>query len=93
MKKILVIGSGKSAVTLIDYLLNESVNSNWNITIADYNIDHALKSAKNHINSRPISFDINDVNQRNQEIDLDEYGDLIIIIKCKKQKTLWTFGH
>jgi|TARA_B110000914_G_C15496364_1_gene463479 saccharopine dehydrogenase-like NADP-dependent oxidoreductase len=69
MKKILVIGSGKSAVTLIDYLLNESVSSNWNVTIADYNVDNALKSAKSHINSRPISFDINDVNQRNQEID------------------------
>ncbi len=69
MKKILVIGSVKSAVTLIDYLLNESVSSNWNVTIADYNVDNALKSAKSHINSRPISFDINDVNQRNQEID------------------------
>jgi saccharopine dehydrogenase (NADP+, L-glutamate forming) len=69
MKNILVIGAGKSAVTLIDYLLNESEKSNWNITIADYNLNLALKSTNNHINSRPIFFDINDVNQRNKEID------------------------
>ena len=58
MKNILVIGAGKSAVTLIDYLLNESEKSNWNITIADYNLDLALKSTNNHINSRQIFFDI-----------------------------------
>ena len=34
MKEILVIGAGRSAVTLIDYLLKESLNQNWTVTIA-----------------------------------------------------------
>jgi saccharopine dehydrogenase-like NADP-dependent oxidoreductase len=68
MKNILVIGAGKSAVTLINYLLNESVKNNWTVTVADYNLDLALKASNNHSNSRSIFFDVNDVNQRNKEI-------------------------
>ena len=68
MKNILVIGAGKSAVTLINYLLNESAKNNWTVTVADYNLDLALKASNNHSNSRSIFFDVNDVNQRNKEI-------------------------
>jgi len=68
MKNILVIGAGKSAVTLISYLLNESENSYWHVTVADYNLDLALKASNSHSNSRPIFFDVNDISQRNKEI-------------------------
>ena len=34
MKQILVIGAGRSAVILIDYLLNESSKCGWIVTIA-----------------------------------------------------------
>jgi saccharopine dehydrogenase-like NADP-dependent oxidoreductase len=68
MKNILVIGAGKSAVTLINYLLNESVKNNWTVTVADYNLDLALKASNNHSNSRSIFFDVNNINQRNKEI-------------------------
>ena len=68
MKNILIIGAGKSAVTLINYLLNESAKNNWTVTVADYNLDLALKASNNHSNSRSIFFDVNDVNQRNKEI-------------------------
>ena len=40
MKNILVIGAGKSAVTLINYLLNESAKNNWFVTVADFNFGH-----------------------------------------------------
>ena len=68
MKEILVIGAGRSAVTLIDYLLKESFQNNWRISIADYNIDLAKSVSRNHKNSRPIFFDINDSIQREIEI-------------------------
>ena len=68
MKEILVIGAGRSAVTLIDYLLKESLNQNWTVTIADYNLNLAKAVSSNHQNSRPIFFDINNKKQREREI-------------------------
>ena len=43
MKKILVIGAGRSAFTLIRYLLNESISNNLKVIVADYNLDLAKK--------------------------------------------------
>ena len=34
MKKVLIIGAGRSATTLINYLLKESEINNWLVTIA-----------------------------------------------------------
>ena len=36
MKKILVIGAGRSAVTLIKYLLDNAKVNNWFVTVADF---------------------------------------------------------
>src|SRR5690554_5313627 len=41
MKKILVIGAGRSAVVLIDYLLDHAAEENWHITLADADVAHA----------------------------------------------------
>ncbi len=68
MKKILVIGAGRSAYTLIRYLLNESISNDWNVTVADYNLDLAKNICLEHINSRPIFFNVNDQQQRENEI-------------------------
>ncbi len=68
MKKILVIGAGRSAVTLIEYLLNESVVFDWKVTIADYNIELAKEASLSHKNSRAILFNINNAHQRENEI-------------------------
>ena len=68
MKEILVIGAGRSAVTLIDYLLKESLKQKWTVTIADYNLNLAKAVSSNHQNSRPIFFDINNRKQRESEI-------------------------
>ena len=43
MKRILVIGAGRSARILIDYLLDNSSVHNWNVTIADYSKDLAKR--------------------------------------------------
>jgi saccharopine dehydrogenase-like NADP-dependent oxidoreductase len=68
MKKILVIGAGRSAFTLIRYLLNESISNDWKVTVADYNLDLAKNICLEHINSRPIFFNVNDQQQRENEI-------------------------
>ena len=56
MKNILIIGAGRSANTLIDYLLKESSINNWIITIADFNAELAVNASSGYKNSRPIFF-------------------------------------
>ena len=68
MKQILVIGAGRSAFTLIRYLLNESILNNWKVIVADYNLDLAKKTCLEHENARPIFFNVNDKEQRECEI-------------------------
>ena len=68
MKKILIIGAGRSATTLINYLLNESVVNDWLITIADYNLILAEKDANNHKNANPIQFDVTNNVEREKQI-------------------------
>ncbi len=43
MKKILVIGAGRSAVVLIDYLVEHAAKENWHITLADADLELAKK--------------------------------------------------
>ncbi|SHI98545.1 saccharopine dehydrogenase family protein [Flavobacterium haoranii] len=68
MRNILVIGAGRSASSLIQYLLTKSEQENLNITIGDLSLELAQKKVKNHTNARAIAFDIfNDI-QRQEEI-------------------------
>ena len=41
MRKILIIGSGKSTSYLLKYLLDKSSSENLFITVGDLNIEHA----------------------------------------------------
>jgi saccharopine dehydrogenase (NADP+, L-glutamate forming) len=68
MKRILVIGAGRSARILIDYLLDNSSVHNWNVTVADYSLDLAKNSINNSENGSAILFDVNDEKQRQLEI-------------------------
>lgn len=68
MRKILVIGAGRSASSLIKYLLDKSETENLIITIGDLSEELAQKKANNHKNSRAIAFDIFNTEQREQEI-------------------------
>ncbi len=75
MKKILVIGAGRSATTLIQYLLDQSEREDWQVTIADFQEALAVEKAGDHPRSRAIQFDVNDVEKRRREI---EAADLVI---------------
>jgi saccharopine dehydrogenase-like NADP-dependent oxidoreductase len=68
MKNILVIGAGRSSSSLIKYLLENSATENWNVTVADVSLDAVKQKTKDHPNSRAIEFDINNEEQRAEEI-------------------------
>ncbi len=66
MRKILVIGAGKSASNLITYLIEKSEQENLHITIGDLNIDHANTLINNNANATAITLDIfNDTDRKN----------------------------
>ena len=60
MKKILVLGAGKSATTLISYLLKNAKQHDWHITVGDFNIDTATQKIGGHEHGTPIFFDVKD---------------------------------
>ncbi|MBL7884627.1 MAG: saccharopine dehydrogenase NADP-binding domain-containing protein, partial [Bacteroidia bacterium] len=68
MKNIFVIGAGRSASSLIAYLLEHSTKENWKVTVGDISLDLAKQKIKNHPNATAIEFDINNETQRQSEI-------------------------
>ena len=58
MRKILVIGAGRSASSLIKYLLDKSTSENLLVTIADLSLELVEKKTKNHPNAIAINFDV-----------------------------------
>ena len=68
MRKILIIGAGRSASSLIEYLLNKSDAENLHLTIGDLSIELAQRKTKGHPNATAIEFNIFNEQQRKEEI-------------------------
>jgi saccharopine dehydrogenase-like NADP-dependent oxidoreductase len=68
MRKVLVIGSGKSTSYLIKYLLDKSDLQKLHITIADIDIANAKKIIGNHRNANTLTLDIFKENTRREAI-------------------------
>ncbi len=68
MKKILVIGAGRSAITLIKYLLDNAKANNWFVRVADFLEDLAKEAVANHSSGKAIFFNVTDDMQRESEI-------------------------
>jgi len=68
MRKILIIGAGRSSSSLIKYLLDKSTSENLHILIADVNLESALSKTNNHKNATAIALDIFDVAERRKVI-------------------------
>ena len=68
MKNILIIGAGRSASSLIQYLLNKSQSEQLHLTIGDLSIELAKKKVNNHPNATAIAFNVFDQKQRQSEI-------------------------
>lgn len=68
MKKILVIGAGKSATTLIDYFCEHAVTNNWEVTVTDIRKEDALSKTQNRAGSHAEALDIADETRRKELI-------------------------
>jgi saccharopine dehydrogenase-like NADP-dependent oxidoreductase len=64
MRTILIIGAGRSASSLIQYLLNRSDQENLHLIIGDLSLASAQKKTNNHPNATAMALDIFDQNQR-----------------------------
>jgi saccharopine dehydrogenase-like NADP-dependent oxidoreductase len=75
MRQILIIGAGRSASSLIQYLLNKSNEENLHLTIGDLSMELAQRKTNNHPNATAIALDINNAAQRQAEI---QKADIVI---------------
>ncbi|MGB5322283.1 saccharopine dehydrogenase NADP-binding domain-containing protein, partial [Lutimonas sp.] len=60
MRRILIVGAGRSSSALVRYLLEKSFKEKLKIVIADISIENAKKLVDNHENSEVIELDIFD---------------------------------
>lgn len=75
MRTILIIGAGRSASSLIKYLLNKAETERLHLTIADLSLELAQKKTNNHPNATPIQLDIANIEERQQQI---QKADIVI---------------
>lgn len=68
MKKILIIGAGRSTVSLIHYLLENAATFNWEVTVADMDMTLAESKIAGYANARAIQLDTANAAQRFSEI-------------------------
>ena len=75
MRNILIIGAGKSASTLIQYLLNKSDVENLHLIIGDLSLALAQRKTNFHKNATAIELNIFNETQRKTEI---QKADIVI---------------
>tara|TARA_B110000003_G_scaffold134596_1_gene136572 strand:- start:138 stop:1502 length:1365 start_codon:yes stop_codon:yes gene_type:complete len=68
MRKILMIGAGKSASYLVKYFLERSISEKLEIIIGDLDLTNAEKWTKNNPNARTLKLDIFDKTSRKKAI-------------------------
>lgn len=68
MKNILIIGAGRSASSLISYLLRQADIFDWKLTVADVDVHLAEEKIAGHSRGTPLSFDIRNEEQRRSVI-------------------------
>jgi len=75
MRKILVIGAGKSTAVLIAYFQNKAMAENLEITVGDVSIENAKSIVKDHPRSKALALDIFNTNDREQAI---KHADIVV---------------
>lgn len=68
MRKILLLGAGRSSGALIKYLLEHAQADDFELTVADISVSSAEEKIHKHERGRAIAFDINNIEQRKAEI-------------------------
>ena len=64
MKKVLIIGAGRSATSLIHYLLNQAETYDWHITVADMSLELAEDKVKGYVRGVATTFNALDASER-----------------------------
>tara|TARA_B110000114_G_scaffold185379_1_gene232212 strand:+ start:932 stop:2263 length:1332 start_codon:yes stop_codon:yes gene_type:complete len=75
MKKILVIGAGRSSSSLIRYLTELLVSNNWHLRIADRDLDLAKEKINGAANAEAISFNALKSEERIPHL---EWADIVV---------------
>lgn len=68
MKKIAILGAGRSSSSLIRYLLEQSEQYSWKIRVCDYDLEIAKQKVNNHPNAEAVKFDVFDHAEVEREI-------------------------
>jgi len=68
MRRILIIGAGRSASSLIRYLLSKSESERLHIIVADLSLALAEKKTEGHLNATPLALNIFEIEERKAAI-------------------------
>jgi len=68
VKKIFVVGAGRTAISLISYLTERAKERNWFITVGDQSLELAKQKTAGLPNTKAIQFDVFNARQRKREV-------------------------
>ncbi|REK05092.1 MAG: saccharopine dehydrogenase [Bacteroidetes bacterium] len=68
MRKILLVGAGRSSYSLIRYLLAHSRQEEWRLTVADVSLEAAMEKIAGHPSGDAIVLDVNDYSARTSAV-------------------------
>ncbi|MBL0735901.1 saccharopine dehydrogenase NADP-binding domain-containing protein [Flavobacterium sp. GN10] len=69
MRNILIFGAGRSASSLIRYLLSKSNEEKLHLTVADLSLNLAKAKTQDHPNATPLALDIFNADERRKAIE------------------------
>ena len=72
MKHILLFGAGKSATVLIDYLKQLSTDENYNVTVADGNLENAQSKVGEHALVKAVEANVENESERKKLINASD---------------------
>ena len=75
MKKILIIGAGRSSANLIKYLLEQAIQYDWHIRVGDMDVSFAKRKIGSSVHATAFQLDASSDDQRRSEI---AQADLVI---------------
>jgi saccharopine dehydrogenase-like NADP-dependent oxidoreductase len=68
MKHIFLIGAGRSATTLIHYLLHHAEQCNWHLTVGDISLQLAQHKVGVHPRGKALAFDVFNAEERRAQV-------------------------
>jgi saccharopine dehydrogenase (NAD+, L-glutamate forming) len=75
MRNILILGAGKSSGALIDYFVEHAQEQDWQVTVADLSVEHAMQKTKGREHTQATAFDFYNQEKRKE---LFSQADIII---------------